>query len=745
MQKRIKGVIVIKHLLYLTIFILTGVSLAFSQTDLLSDAKVLYIKKDYSSALEKFQNYAKENKSDLLVKEYIKLCKSNISWEKERNNRFFDLTKKERDLVLSQEIDGLLNAGIDYFKLAKYDLALYQFEKALLLDTNNEIALKFITSIKKEKEEMEKQNQAILELRESMDKVFKDVEIANVLMQSGKELYLNGRYELALEKFSQAEQKDPQSLVIKEYIRLSKENIKWEEEKKKKEQIIDLETRKMQMLKEAESFLEQGKYEVAIESFRNLLEIDPQNELIEQYIVLCNDNIQTQQKELKNKIDRDEKYFSLLNRKNKANELFNKGKSLYMQGFYKAGLEYFDRVIAMDSSLTVAQEYKDLSLKHIKLTDEYEREILIQSRDKVKNSITSNLKKEYLTNAKEAYDAQEYGQAIVFYSKILEVEPGNMGAKDHIELCEKLKDFQKEIEKDRLEILYNQAKNKEEIDLIIKQKKAVADLFTKGRDLYKESNYSEAVTFFKKILDVDPKNEIAKDFYMLCDKNIQMQEEINKREVIKNQADAQRQKEIKEVMQYYKEIETLLLKAKELYQKKEYESALIPLNEVLSMDLENIQAIEYTKLCHGFINLKKTEKQREIRESKEAVINKSTEFFEAGKEYFKQAEYKEAINSLTDSWQLYPDASYADEIQELIEESIQMLDRIKKDPQFLGLLKKYKQAISFYEDKKWWDALILFRIIEEHDPMFEDVVLYAKLCRQKWDEEEIVRFISVNN
>ena len=73
-----------------------SVSLLWAQGDILSEAKVAYVQKDYSQALQKFEIYAKKHRDDFMVKEYIKLCKDNIAWQKERQGRFVELAKKER-------------------------------------------------------------------------------------------------------------------------------------------------------------------------------------------------------------------------------------------------------------------------------------------------------------------------------------------------------------------------------------------------------------------------------------------------------------------------------------------------------------------------------------------------------------------------------------------------------------------------------------------------------------------------
>ena len=136
----------------MTFFSLWFISIPLFANDL-EDAQSCYVKKDYKSALEKFEKYLSQNKNDITAEEYMKLCRSQLEWEQKKNTTFSEIIKKEELTIAKQEIDELTKRGFEYCQMGKYELALYQFEKIISLDEKNKVAKKYRKYIKQKQEE----------------------------------------------------------------------------------------------------------------------------------------------------------------------------------------------------------------------------------------------------------------------------------------------------------------------------------------------------------------------------------------------------------------------------------------------------------------------------------------------------------------------------------------------------------------------------------------------------------------
>ncbi|MBU0651113.1 hypothetical protein KKC59_04295 [bacterium] len=687
---------------------------------LFEEAKVCFIREDYQSALPKFRSCLKEDNNSV-VKDYINLCEKHLKWEKENQNKFLDLTKREKELFLSQEVDMLNEAGINCFYIEKYDLSLIQFEKVLILDNSNPTAQKYINIIKDKKEEIKKFKDKILALEINTDESRKAVQEKEILFRLAKELYLKGSYELALEKFKELKSKYNKDVLIDKYIDLCKTSIS--KAKEKEEQFLQIKEREdLQQLIREKSLIEDLRKE---KEMSNLLE-------------------------------------EQIDKHNRTSGLFDKGKDFYLKGYFKLALEYFEQILLLDPKHELAKNYKKLAVENIAIRDDYEKKLLSESQEQFSKKIeveelklkTDQTRKLYL-EGKDLFNNKNYDEAKDKFKQVLEILPNDYNAEVYIALCASSKELQDISENESAKTQLLNTEMKKTLEQEINKQKRVIGLFEKGKKYYFEEDFNTAITYFNSVLDIDSNHKMAKHYKILAEENISLRNEYETKLLSESQKNMSKKIELEELKIKTDKIRQLYIEAKSFFDQKNYTDAQVKFKEIVHLDPKDSNAQVYITLCNSSIDLqnvveKETAKaeflNKEMKKQLEEEINKQKkiiEFFENGRKLYFEDNYEGALSYfdkvllIDNKHELakYYSKLAQDNISFREEEekkkaqkqkSIQQLENaVKKQQEIASLFREGKEA---YRAKKYDKAKVFFEKILILEPGEIAVKEYVGLC-----------------
>jgi tetratricopeptide (TPR) repeat protein len=507
--------------------------------------------------------------------------------------------------------------------------------------------------------------------------------IKDLLFEQGKVLLVRKDYPAALSKFQECLEHAKDDKLILEYISVCKQDIenfqiegKWFLQIKQKEQEFFIFREIKDLIKRGKDYYKLSMYDLSDLQFERVLFLDSVNEIAKNYRNLIQNKkqeIEKQDKEinkLRLNIDKSLKQSEI----NKM--LLQAAKELYLKGSFRLALKKFNQLEKKEPLNPIVVEYITLCENNIGWQKEKEKRIL-NLKEKEFAIKKNNLEFSYLIDkenklrnlfyeAKELYFKGYFDSAISFFTYILEFDKKNKIVKDYILLCRQARELRKLIEEKDLDIEKKQSKIKEKVALVIKKQEQINILFEKAKDFYEKGLYKEAISYFEDILYIDARNEAAKDYLAFCKNRLDyIQKTGPKKPVQKIKFD--KQKNIKKFIEFYEGFEEKLKSANEFYRQGLYKLAIQAFTEVLKIEPDNKYAQEYIKLCEKSVGLDKVDAQKNKDDFQKKIKQKAFILFKQGCKLYSNKKYKEAVKILKQAWNLYPDISYAEEIQKLLE------------------------------------------------------------------------------
>jgi serine/threonine protein kinase len=186
-------------------------------------------------------------------------------------------------------------------------------------------------------------------------------------------------------------------------------------------------------------------------------------------------------------------------------------------------------------------------IKKIRQRQEEMKSALKIKKEKEAKALLSTAIEEKEKSAQELYDRKNYEGAIILCNKILKKNPKNKKARDLLSkaekgknllnqkaLAEKIREKQKEREKEDALKLKKEKKGKKERELLaaMEKKKALElkkENLKSGKIYHESRNYSKAITCFKTALNIDPLDNEAKT--LLAEAKEEKQKETDKKEI----------------------------------------------------------------------------------------------------------------------------------------------------------------------------------------------------------------------
>lgn len=268
----------------------------------------------------------------------------------------------------------------------------------------------------------------------------------------------------------------------------------------------------------------------------------------------------------------------------KINELISKGIDLYLNKEYFKAEDMFKRILEMDKDNQVAQEY----LQKISV------ELNIFKQKKMQEN---EAEKHYLLGV-DFYNSKKYENALEEFDFTLSIIPMHSQAIDY--------------RKKTIERLKEQKKKEE-----ARNNKIIQDLLMQGIQVYQVGEFENAIYNFKKVLELDPENEYAKDYLKLS----------------KEALNLQKQSMLNEDSPYYPIIKNLELKGKEYLKQKNYIISLQYFKEIKELFPLNKDANKYIiKIMY----LTEPEKVKSIID----------QHYKDGIKYYNRKQYQRALYEL---------------------------------------------------------------------------------------------------
>ena len=364
--------------------------------------------------------------------------------------------------LVRNDIKRTLLKGKNYLKQGREEVAEKIFQKILLIDKNNKEAKKLLEKIKKDR-------------RKEAEEYF----------YRGLGYYSQRKLVRAQEQFENALRIDPDYEEVKVYID--------EIQRKNNRKLAKIDS----LLSEARRFERKKSFSRALEFYLQVLDISPDNQAAKTGVSRLNKFVKKQNSFYlkksrvalhKQDFATAERYVKRILRISPKNQ-----KALRLNNqIIQAKITLFNELVDKGNAALQAQRLKD-ALKN------YEMAVAIfpgnrkiqQTIERVKNRI--ELKKN-LDAGIMAFNQRNYGRAIEYFKKVLDVEPSNEVAANYL--------------RDSKERLKNQAKS----------------LLQKGIEKYSQEDYQAAIKIFSQLLKLDPWNKVAQEYYnrsVLKEKTIQ--------------------------------------------------------------------------------------------------------------------------------------------------------------------------------------------------------------------------------
>lgn len=304
-----------------------------------------------------------------------------------------------------------------------------------------------------------------------------------------------------------------------------------------------------ELIRQAQSEYNVGNYEMAIQLWQRILDINPDNGKAKSGIAQVQRILTERQAEEE--------------RQAKINSLFRQAQEESVAGNYQRVIELSQQVLKFDPDNSVAKEGLEHAKEHV---DQKERQAKIQA---------------LIRQAQDKQRARKFQEAIQVWTEILEIAPEEQIAKSGLDRAQKL--LTQEKRQAKINSLFRQAQEESiagnyqrvielsqqilEIDPDNEDAKSSIKITQKALDHQQRElerligqaqveqevkNFREAIRIWKQILETDPKNQTAKSGLKNAEASLDEQHRKERDNLIRNARDEQRAGNLKEAIQLWK-------------------------------------------------------------------------------------------------------------------------------------------------------------------------------------------------
>jgi len=590
-----------------------------------------------------------------------------------------------------EQISQLISDAKQEASQKNYSIALAKIQNALTIDNASAPAIAAKTEIESAQKafEAEKEQNAEAAAAAEKERKEKQLKITNLLATGGDAL-ANKEFTAAETAFNQVLDIDPSNAAattklseLKQLIeedKLAAEQA--EKAKANKEKQAELRKQVDDLLAKGNASLNENNFDAALASYNSALIIDPANEEVSSKIS------EAKSKKLaaenKAKADADAKAAELAaaeaaktaaDREAKINSILSEGNELKLAGDLNAAKSKYNEVLSIDANNADAKsKISSIDLKLAKLDQEKRAQEAAANAQKEKAAAAAAAAE--LAQQKAAKEEQiqsllsqadnlalqkNYDQAKSKYREVLAIDNANTIA------TSKIVEIDSKVAAQNKEQLAKEAAAKAEREKLATEsakkelKQKVASQIAIGDQMVTNKNYADAIGAYRKAIELDPQNSLAKT--RISDVTTLISEEENKRKKM----NAQERQE---------KIDAYLNEAKALVVKRDYQQAKSKYDKVLSIDASNAAAENGLAAIKSQLdNLAAIEARNSA--NKDAELKKAKEverILDEGYVLFAGGKYDDAIDKFKEGVDIDPTNS---EIKQGIHEALEQENRLR--------------------------------------------------------------------
>ena len=590
-----------------------------------------------------------------------------------------------------EQISQLISDAKQEASQKNYSIALAKIQNALTIDNASAPAIAAKTEIESAQKafEAEKEQNAEAAAAAEKERKEKQLKITNLLATGGDAL-ANKEFTAAETAFNQVLDIDPSNAAattklseLKQLIeedKLAAEQA--EKAKANKEKQAELRKQVDDLLAKGNASLNENNFDAALASYNSALIIDPANEEVSSKIS------EAKSKKLaaenKAKADADAKAAELAaaeaaktaaDREAKINSILSEGNELELAGDLNAAKSKYNEVLSIDANNADAKsKISSIDLKLAKLDQEKRAQEAAANAQKEKAAAAAAAAE--LAQQKAAKEEQiqsllsqadnlalqkNYDQAKSKYREVLAIDNANTIA------TSKIVEIDSKVAAQNKEQLAKEAAAKAEREKLATEsakkelKQKVASQIAIGDQMVTNKNYADAIGAYRKAIELDPQNSLAKT--RISDVTTLISEEENKRKKM----NAQERQE---------KIDAYLNEAKALVVKRDYQQAKSKYDKVLSIDASNAAAENGLAAIKSQLdNLAAIEARNSA--NKDAELKKAKEverILDEGYDLFAGGKYDDAIDKFKEGVDIDPTNS---EIKQAIHEALEQENRLQ--------------------------------------------------------------------
>ncbi|MDB0057955.1 hypothetical protein N8085_03625 [Salibacteraceae bacterium] len=590
-----------------------------------------------------------------------------------------------------EQISQLISDAKQEASQKNYSIALAKIQNALTIDNASAPAIAAKTEIESAQTafEAEKEQNAEAAAAAEKERKEKQLKITNLLATGGDAL-ANKEFTAAETAFNQVLDIDPSNAAattklseLKQLIeedKLAAEQA--EKAKANKEKQAELRKKVDELLAKGNASLNENNFDAALASYNSALIIDPANEEVSSKIS------EAKSKKLaaenKAKADADAKAAELAaaeaaktaaDREAKINSILSEGNELELAGDLNAAKSKYNEVLSIDANNADAKsKISSIDLKLAKLDQEKRAQEAAANAQKEKaaaESAAAELAQQkaakemqiqsLLSQADNLAMQKNYDQAKSKYKEVLAIDNANTIA------TSKIAEIDSKVAAQNKEQLAKEAAAKAEREKLATEsakkelKHKVASQIAIGDQMVTNKNYADAIGAYRKAIELDPQNSLAKT--RISDVTTLISEEENKRKKM----NAQERQE---------EVDAYLNEAKALVVKRDYQQAKSKYDKVLSIDASNAAAENGLAAIKSQLdNLAAIEARNSA--NKDAELKKAKEverILDEGYDLFAGGKYDDAIDKFKEGVDIDPTNS---EIKQAIHEALEQENRLR--------------------------------------------------------------------
>ncbi len=634
------------------------------------------------------------------------------------------IAKPQVPALTNSEIDNIYNAGKNLYRQKQYQNAINEFQKILAVNPEHKNAKNYIEECEKRIRRIEARKEPELPLLKQPAEQAPTEEVlyknkADRLYEQGKRFYEKEKYQKAIEYFKQALALDPKHEYAQRYIESAAEKMIDAGEVPAIEGMDEKRAgyNEEEVYNNGKVLYREAKYEEAIVEFDKVTKMNPEHAYASRYLEACKEKLRSKGVAWASLISKEE--VKDIPKKLSVEQAYNDAIDFYNKEDYKKSAIYLKKIITINPQYKESKKYYDLSKS--KLIEIEKIAPSITEADRFLSQETNSDR--IYEQAKKLYKEEKYADAVLYFERILDLNPNHKYAGRYLERCQEMAEEQEmkagEEKKEEAprEVVESFDVREVRIDMS-KEDRSIDDIYKSGRAFFGIDKFSQAYLEFSKVMLLDAAYKDVESYIRRC---------VTKLTVDKD------------------EYSQLQRQGQEYISKKMYADALDVYNKLLVMKPEDAHAKEMKKISEEKLNIKDIKEHKEKQQSLKSEILEKVEHINMEQEprgiddIYNDAKRLYRDGNLTDAYiefkkvlLLDPVHPYAGKYIERCEKSLGITEEIKQDLSKVDKEKRdelFEEGRKAFANKKYEDAMELFTHLVKIDPEHDMAKSYIEKCK----------------